>query len=174
MSSFQTIFVFIITKNVLDEVKVLASKLQKREQDIYEASKKVGDAIESLKTIRKTIDTVFSSWYSEALELAELIGVSESVPRKTSIQRKRSNTQSQSTTEYYKIVVAIPMLDFFINQLEQRFQGEGKQGLTLLCLVPSVMLDIIIQVLILNYLNTLTTFGIGNRICHAPCLFQAN
>ena len=37
LSSFQTIAVFIITKNVLDEGKTLAAKLQKRDQDIYEA-----------------------------------------------------------------------------------------------------------------------------------------
>ena len=35
LSSFQTIAAFIITKNVLDEVKTLAAKLQKRDQDIY-------------------------------------------------------------------------------------------------------------------------------------------
>jgi len=32
--SFQTVAVFITTKNILDEVKALASKLQKRDQDI--------------------------------------------------------------------------------------------------------------------------------------------
>ena len=35
--SFQTVVVFITTKNILDEVKALASKLQKRDQDIFEA-----------------------------------------------------------------------------------------------------------------------------------------
>ena len=33
--SFQTVVVFIATKNILDEVKALASKLQKRDQDIF-------------------------------------------------------------------------------------------------------------------------------------------
>ena len=37
LSSFQTIAVFLITKNALDEVKSIASKLQKCEQDIFEA-----------------------------------------------------------------------------------------------------------------------------------------
>ena len=35
--SFQTIATFIITKNVLDEVQSLSVKLQKRDQDVYEA-----------------------------------------------------------------------------------------------------------------------------------------
>ena len=36
LTSFQTLSLFVITKNVLDEAKVLASKLQKRDQDICE------------------------------------------------------------------------------------------------------------------------------------------
>ena len=35
-SSFQTIASFIVTKNVLDEVKALSSKLQQRYQDILD------------------------------------------------------------------------------------------------------------------------------------------
>ena len=34
LSSFQTIAVFITTKNILDEVRSLASKLQKRDKDV--------------------------------------------------------------------------------------------------------------------------------------------
>ena len=41
LSSFQTLTVFLITKNVIDEVKSFAAKLQKCDQDIYEAYKMV-------------------------------------------------------------------------------------------------------------------------------------
>ena len=36
LSSFQTIAVFITTKNILDEVRSLASKLQKRDKDVVD------------------------------------------------------------------------------------------------------------------------------------------
>ena len=68
LTSFQTLAVFLITKNILDEVKTLASKLQKRNQDIYEACKIVHVMIESLKTLRVNIDTIFTSWYDEILK----------------------------------------------------------------------------------------------------------
>ena len=80
LSSFQTIAVFIITKNVLDEVKTLGAKLQKRDQDIYEAYMMVHEVI--------------CYWYQEILELAETIGVTESIPQKTSLIRHRCNTPS--------------------------------------------------------------------------------
>ena len=39
LSSFQNVAVFLITKNVLDEAESLSAKLQKRDQDVYEAYK---------------------------------------------------------------------------------------------------------------------------------------
>ena len=62
---------------------MLASKLQKCDQKIYEAYRMVDEVIESVKTTRFTIDTTFSLWYDEILQLAENIGTVESVPRKT-------------------------------------------------------------------------------------------
>ena len=66
---------FIITKNVLDAVKSIAAKLQKREQDVYDAYKMVSSVFENISTTRENISTIFSSWYSEVLTLAEKVGV---------------------------------------------------------------------------------------------------
>ena len=55
MLSFQTVVVFIATKNILDEVKTLASKLQKRDQDIFEAYMMVDEVIGNIKSVRKNI-----------------------------------------------------------------------------------------------------------------------
>ena len=88
--SFQTLAVFIITKYVLDEVKTLPSKLHsgiKIYMYMYEAYNKVTEVVKGLKPLKETIDTIFSMWYYEVLEQAESIGVSESIPRKTHIQR---------------------------------------------------------------------------------------
>lgn len=87
LTSFQNLAVFLITKNVLDEAKALSAKLQKRDQDVYEAFKMVTGVIERLQTIRSNIDTTFEEWYKEILKFADAIGVSESVPRKMSLQR---------------------------------------------------------------------------------------
>ena len=47
--SFQTVVVFITAKNILDEVKALASKLQKQDQDIFQAYTMVDEVIGSKK-----------------------------------------------------------------------------------------------------------------------------
>ena len=80
---------------------------------------------------------------NEYPQLASLDGSwnRDSVPRKTSIQRNRSNTPSTSPQEHYKRSVAIPLIDCFISQLENRFNGDGRHAHVLLCLIPSVILD---------------------------------
>ena len=60
--SFQTVVVFITTKNILDEVKALASKLQKQDQDIFEAYTMVEEVIGNIKSARKNIDIDFQVW----------------------------------------------------------------------------------------------------------------
>lgn len=62
MLSFQTVVVFITTKNILDELKALASKLQKQDQDIFEAYTMVDEVIGNIKSARKNIDIDFQVW----------------------------------------------------------------------------------------------------------------
>ena len=102
MLSFQTVVVFIATENILDEVKTLASKLQKRDQDIFEAYMMVDEVIGNIKSFRKNINSDCQVWYKQILDLAEKLGIVEASPRKTSIQRNRSNIPSCSPIDHYK------------------------------------------------------------------------
>ena len=87
--------VFIATKNILDKVKALASKLRKRDQDIFEANMMVDEVIGNIKSVRKNIDSDFQVWYKQILDLAEKLGIVEASLRKTSsILRNRSKIPS--------------------------------------------------------------------------------
>ena len=141
LSSFQTIAVFVTTKNMLSEVQALAAKLQKRDQDIIKAYSMVGDVIDNLKHIREAMDSSFSLWYRDILDLAGNVGVEQSVPRKTSLQRNRSNVPSETPEEYYKRAIAIPLADSLIAQMLQRFGDVGPQMSALMCLIPSVIVE---------------------------------
>ena len=86
--------VFIASKNILNEVKALASK-QKRDQDILEAYMMVDEVVGNIKAVRKNIDSDFQVWYKQILDLAEKLGIVEASLRKTSsIPRNRSNIPS--------------------------------------------------------------------------------
>ena len=133
--------VFITTKNILDEVKALASKLQKQYQDIFEAYTMVDEVIGNIKSARKNIDVDFQVWYKEMLDLSWKLGIVEAVPRKTSIQKKRSNIPSSTPIDHYKKSVAIPLLDSLIIQMQDRFSGEDCHARHLLYLVPSTIVN---------------------------------
>ena len=86
--------VFIASKNILNEVKALASK-QKRDQDILEAYMMVDEVVGNIKSVRKNIDSDFQVWYKQILDLAEKLGIVEASLRKTSsILRNRSKIPS--------------------------------------------------------------------------------
>ena len=135
----QTVVVFITTKNILDEVKALASKLQKRDQDIFEAAYMMVDEVTgNVKSARKNIDSDFQIWCKEILDLAGKLGIVEAIPRKTSIQRIRSNTPCCSPIDHYKKSAAIILLDSLIIQTQYRFSDEDCHARHLLYLVPSI------------------------------------
>ena len=58
--------VFIATKNILDEVKAFASKLQKQDQDSFEAYMMVDEVIGNVKSARKK--TLTATLYNETLD----------------------------------------------------------------------------------------------------------
>ena len=136
--SFQTVAVFITTKNILEEVKALSSKLQKRDQDIFEAYMMVDEVIGNIRSARKKIDSDCQIWYKEILDLAGKLGIVEAIPRKTSMQRNRSNTPSSSPIDHYKKSVAISLLDYLIIQMQNRFSDEHCHAHHFLYLVPSI------------------------------------
>ena len=96
---------------------------------------------ERMKATRQDLDNLFDIWYQDILRLADRIGSVESVPRKTNLQRNRSNTftSSRSPIEQYKRSVAIPLLDFLLLQMRERSNGEQGNVRALLCLVLTLL-----------------------------------
>ena len=87
LSSFQTIAVFIITKNILDMVKSLAIKLQHIDQDVLDAYRMIDEVVQGIRDTRPSIDENFHFWYADILELDDSVGAFETVPKKTAIMK---------------------------------------------------------------------------------------
>ena len=86
--------VFIAIKNILDEVKALASKLRKRDQDIFEANMMVDEVIGNIKSVRKNIDSDFQVWYKQILDLNEKLGIVEAIVPERQVYRGIAQTFS--------------------------------------------------------------------------------
>ena len=164
--------VFIATKNILDEVKALASKLQKRDQDIFEAYMMADEVIGNIKSVRKNIDSDFQVWYKQILDLAEKLGIVEASPRKTSIQRNRSNIPSCSPIDHYKKFVAIRLLDSLIIIMQDRFSDEDRHARHLLYIVPSIIINNTLELSEMLFWENDLPFpkSLGNELRNVPCL----
>ena len=168
--------VFIATKNTLDEVKTLASKLQKRDQDIFEAYMMADEVIGNIKSVRKNIDSDFQVWYKQILDLAEKLGIVEASPRKTSIQRNCSNIPSCSPIDHYKKSVAIRLLDSLIIIMQDRFSDEDRHARHFLYLVPSIIINNTLELSeategMLFWENDLPfPKSLGKELRNVPCL----
>jgi len=63
MMNFQNIVSFIVLKSGLHSLSGLASKLQKRDQDILNAYNKIDDVVADIKEIWDDVEKEFDVWY---------------------------------------------------------------------------------------------------------------
>ena len=109
MTSFQFLVTFICVKAVLETVRPLASKLQKRDLDLFEAANLIDDRIQRVKEMRSEIDTEFGNWYDDSKRIADELDIEVKKPRMCNRQAHRSNVNSSADPcEYYKTNIAIP------------------------------------------------------------------
>ena len=134
---------FIVTKNGLTPIKPLASKLQKRDLDVYEAHKMVDtcSCISALSTMRTNIDDVFRDWFADMTDLANSINTVIQTRRITNKQINRQNTPSDNPNDHFRRNVAVPFIDYLIQEMTARFDLENRNGVSMFALLPSAIVD---------------------------------
>ena len=65
----------------LEPTKPLVTKLQKRNQDIYQAYCMIDKVLSDLQGIQSNIHTEFKVWFTFAVNMAKSVGVARSLPR---------------------------------------------------------------------------------------------
>ena len=72
-----------ITKNSLGTLKPIAAKLQKKDQDIFQAYSMIDDTIKAVARVRSNTEEECDEWFEDAPRLADKIGATVSVPKIT-------------------------------------------------------------------------------------------
>ena len=75
LKSGQQIISFLVAKNSLELVKPLATKLQKKDQDILQAYNTIDTTVDNVKELRKNINSEFHEWYADAERISMILGV---------------------------------------------------------------------------------------------------
>ena len=84
-----------VTKNSLGTLKAIAAKLQKKDQDVFQAYSMIDDTIKAVACReRSNIEEECYEWFEDASRLADKIGATVAVPRITGRQEHRNNAPS--------------------------------------------------------------------------------
>ena len=90
--------------------------LQAKSNDIVVGFDLIMSLIDVISNVRVNIDSLFGEWYKNALELAQ-VSVDETKPRIGSKQTDRENNNVNSIADYYKVSLAIPLIDTVLSKL---------------------------------------------------------
>lgn len=93
---------------VLETIKLLPITLQKRDMDIFIASKLVQEHVDRIKEIRSAKNTEFESCFEDAKQIADDFNIEIKTPRVCSKQQHRENISTNNPRDYYRSDVAIP------------------------------------------------------------------
>lgn len=92
--------------------------------------------MDRIKEIRRAIDTEFKSCFEDAKQISDDLDIVIKTPRVCSKQQHRENVSTSNPRDYYRSVVVIPFLDFFLSELNTRFQKEDLTAYTICSLLP--------------------------------------
>ncbi|XP_061706345.1 zinc finger MYM-type protein 1-like [Cydia pomonella] len=125
--------------DVLSVTQSLSKILQKTVLDLNDSAIQVNNTISILASRRENIDTSFNSVWQRAKDIAEQLGVELNVPRIPrggGRQIYRANHQTNSAEEYYRVAIYVPLLDYVLTDLRQRFSTETLDTFHLTVLIP--------------------------------------
>ncbi|XP_056009380.1 52 kDa repressor of the inhibitor of the protein kinase-like [Ostrea edulis] len=91
MTSFSVLITFVFVRYVLDTIKPLILKLQKRDIDIFTASKLIEEHVDRIKEIRRAVDT--ESCFEDAKQIVDALDIVIKTPRVCSKQQHRQVIQ---------------------------------------------------------------------------------
>jgi hypothetical protein len=137
---FEHIVLFLIAKELLEPILPITQCLQGRLQEVYFGFKKVDEVKQVYKKIRENVSTQHNLINSKALEIANIVGSREEMPRiLKGRQTMRSNPDVSTANDYWRVTVTIPFIDSIVSELECRFSPDKRAHYELSSLIPEVI-----------------------------------
>jgi len=99
----------------------------------------VETVLNEVEDMRININQTFKEIFETAKKMLKLIdGEQIKMPRLVRHQKNRNNVNVNSTEEYFRIAIAIPFYDDFIQQLKDRFSKHKTVLSSLYLLIPKM------------------------------------
>ena len=137
LETFEFLYALITLQRSLMYLKEAVVKLQGESQDILSGVSLLEECFLNLNEIRKNVDDYSKRIFEHSSNLARKSGISITQPRISQCQKHRSNVESSSPEEYFKLTVLVPFLDHLLSDLSSHFHPHVKQASHLQSLLPS-------------------------------------
>ena len=85
------------------------------------------------------MDDEFKIIYQQSERMATKLSVEPAIPRTVAKQMHRNNVPAENPEEFYRRVIAVPLIDRFISEMTFRFNLFNKTASKLLLFVPSII-----------------------------------
>ena len=125
--------------NSLGALKPIAAKLQKKDQDAFQAYSLIDDTIKAVARVRSNTDEECQEWFEDASRLADKIGATVSVPRITGRKEHRNNAPRANPESHYRVNVAIFFIDHLLEEISSKFSEDNRAGAEIFSLVPAAV-----------------------------------
>ena len=121
LSNFNFIIGLISLYRLIHPFTGITKKLQGGSIDVAKAFNEVESIANDLCAVRSNIDSEFDTIYNQVMRMAERMNVTPSTPRMAQRQMHRDNFEAANPNEYFKRVIAIPILDTLLLEMKFRF-----------------------------------------------------
>jgi hypothetical protein len=132
---------FLISLEIVAELfsytKMLSLVLQSSKLELSKAYSHVKDVIDVIGNIRENSVSEFEKYFKNASDKSALVGEEIRIPRLCGRQTTRSNIDTNSPIEWYRINIFLPFIDYLISQLNTRFNEKLSEVIPLEGFIPS-------------------------------------
>lgn len=120
------VLALVVAEKCFSHTLPLCTALQKVDCDIAESCKFVTCVLEVFQEMRLNAESTFDVLFCTAQNIISSVnGETIAVPRITGRQANRVNVPAANTSEYYRLSLFIPFVDYLINELKQRFTAHA-------------------------------------------------
>ncbi|CAI6354812.1 unnamed protein product [Macrosiphum euphorbiae] len=131
-----------ILSNLLSVTAPISKILQGTDNDVLAAFDCIQDVISILENKRTQCEKVFQQLFEDSSLLMKDLDIEIKTPRLSKHQINRSNHQSKSTEEYYRVSAFIPLLDNVLDLKSRFLNKKNKTILILIQLIPKHIIHI--------------------------------
>lgn len=119
--SFQFVVSIFVSEKMLGITHHLSEYMQNVHVDLNAAMEHVTLTSGKLTLLRQHSDEEFHCIYQKCVHLAQLFGITLSLPRHAGTQRYRENHEANTPEEYFRRSVFVPYLDDLMSSLREQF-----------------------------------------------------